>query len=66
MQTMDFSETIEFYNIKVRRCSQLGEYIKLYEYQRSRSFIEVILFNIHVSSALRWAMQDQWSSGLRL
>ena len=37
---MDFSETILVYDIKVGRCSQLNEYIKLYEYQRSRSLID--------------------------
>ena len=39
-KTMDFSETIVGFDIKVGRCSQLHEYMKLYEYQRSRSFIE--------------------------
>ena len=34
-----FSETIVVCDIKVGRCSQLNEYMKLYEYQRSRSFI---------------------------
>ena len=38
-KTMD-SETIVVYDIKVDRCSQLNEYMKLYEYQRSRSFID--------------------------
>ena len=38
-KTMDFSETIDVYDIKVGRCSQPNEYMKLYEYQRSRSFI---------------------------
>ena len=38
---MDFSETIVVYHIKVGRCSQLDEYMKLYEYQRSRSFIDL-------------------------
>ena len=36
--TMDFSETIVLDDIKVCRCSQLNEYMNLYEYQRSRSF----------------------------
>ena len=36
-----FSETIVVYDIKVGRCSQLNEYMKLYEYQRSRSFIDL-------------------------
>ena len=38
VKTMDFSETIVVYDIKVGRCSQLNEHMKLYEYQRSRSF----------------------------
>ena len=45
---MDFSETIVGYDIKVGRCSQLHEYMKLYEYQRSRSFI------YHWSKSLRF------------
>ena len=36
---MKFSETIDVYDLKVGRCSQLNEYMNLYEYQRSRSFI---------------------------
>ena len=40
-KTMDFSETIVVCDIKVGRCSQLNEYMKLYEYQRSRSFIDL-------------------------
>ena len=38
---MDFSETIVVYDVKVGRCSQLNEYMKLYEYQRSRSLIDL-------------------------
>ena len=38
---MDFSETILVYDIKVDRCSQLNEYVNLYEYQRSRSFTDL-------------------------
>ena len=42
IKIMDFSETIVVhYDIKVGRCSPLGEYMKLYEYQRSRSFIDL-------------------------
>ena len=37
-KTMDFSETLAVYDIKVGRWSQQNEYMKLYEYQRSRSF----------------------------
>ena len=38
---MDFSEIILVYDIKVGRCSQLNEYMNLYEYQWSRSFIDL-------------------------
>ena len=37
---MDFSETIVVSDIKVDWCSQLNEYMNLYEYQGSRSFID--------------------------
>ena len=39
---MDFSEIIVVYDINVGRCSQLNEYMKLYEYQRSRSLSNLI------------------------
>ena len=38
---MDFSETIVVCDHNVHKCSQLNEYMKLYEYQRSRSFIDL-------------------------
>ena len=41
VKIMDFSETIVVYDIKIGRCSQLNEYMKLYENQRSRSFIDL-------------------------
>ena len=37
---MDFSEIIVVCDIKVGRWGQLNEYMNLYEYQRSRSFID--------------------------
>ena len=37
---MAFSETIVVY-VKVGRCSQLNEYMNQYEYQWSRSFIDL-------------------------
>ena len=37
-----FYRNIVVYDIKVGRCSQLNEYMKLYEYQRSRSFIDLV------------------------
>ena len=36
-----FSETVVVYYIKVGRCSQLNEYMKLYEFPRSRAFIDL-------------------------
>ena len=42
VKTMDFSETVVVYDIKVGICSQLNEYMKLYEYQRSRSLIDQV------------------------
>ena len=54
---MDFSETIVVYDIKVGRCSQLNEYMNLYQYQRSRSFIDLgprsLRFNIFKLPCLR-------------
>ena len=47
---MDFSETIVVYDIKVGIFRLLNEYMNHYEYQRSRSFIELrprsLRFNI--------------------
>ena len=78
---LDFSETIVFHVIKVGRFSQLNEYMNLYEYQRSRSFIDLgpnhsdstflnlfssITSDFNIFSALRWAIQDQWSSDSQL
>ena len=49
-KTMDFSETVIVCDIKVSRCSQLDECMILYEYQRSRAFIDIrprsLRFNI--------------------
>ena len=41
VKIIDFSEIIVVYDIKVGRFSQLKEYMKLYEYQRSRAFIDL-------------------------
>ena len=54
---MDFSETIVVCDIKVSRFSLLNEYINHYEYQRSRTFIELrsrsLRFNIFILVLLR-------------
>ena len=39
MKTVDFSETIAAYDLKVGRCRQLIEILKVCEYWRSRSFL---------------------------
>ena len=39
-KTMDFSETIVVCYVKVGRCSQLNEYMKHYEYQRSMTLVQ--------------------------
>ena len=63
-QTMDFSETIVVCDIKVGRCSQLNEYMNLYEYQRSRWFIDFrprsLRFNIFKLLFLRNRLAN-WS-----
>ena len=40
-KTTDFSESIVVYDIKVGRCSQLGDCMKFYEYKWSRSFTDL-------------------------
>ena len=40
-KTMAVSETIVVYDVKVGRCNLLNVYMNLYEYQRSRSFIDL-------------------------
>ena len=56
-----FSETIVVYDIKAGRCSQLNEYMKLYEYQRSRSFIgpnySDSIFSNFFSSKITWLIE---------
>ena len=44
MKTEDFSETIAASDLKVGRCRQLIELMKLCEYRRSRSYIFQILY----------------------
>ena len=56
-KTMDISETIVVCDIKVGRFSQLNEYMNLFEYRRSRSFIDLhprsLRFNIFKLILLR-------------
>ena len=41
MNTVDFSETIAVCDLKVGRCRQNIELMKVYEYSRSRSFLDL-------------------------
>ena len=38
---MDFSETVAVFDLKVGRCRQLIEFMKVYEYSRSRSSLDL-------------------------
>ena len=74
----NFSETIVVYDIKVGRCSQLNEYLKLYEYQRSRSFNDLSpnhsdsIFLNFFSSITNWPIEakfyveSQWDEGTKV
>ena len=42
VKTMDFSETIVVFDVKVGKCSKLNEYMNVYEYQTSRSFTGLV------------------------
>ena len=70
MKTEDFSETIAAIDLKVGRCRQLIEFMKLYEYRRSRSFLYHKLSRFCMFCALLGQdmisgerLQDHWSSG---
>ena len=41
MKTMNFSETVEACDLKVGRCRQLIEFMKVCEYLRSLSFLDL-------------------------
>ena len=75
---MDFSETIVVYDIKVGRCSQLlqNEYMKLYEYQSSKSFIDLgpnhsYSIFLNFSSKTTWPVEAKfyvespWHEGMK-
>ena len=41
MKTVDFSKTVAACDLKVGRCRQLIEFMKVCEYLRSRSFLDL-------------------------
>ena len=75
---MDFSETIVVCGHKVNRCSQLNEYMKLYQYQKSRSFnalgpdLSDSIFLNFFSSIKTWPMEAKfhvespWDGGMKV
>ena len=52
MKTVDFSETIAACDLKVDRCRQLIEIMKVYEYGRSRPFLYHIFSRLCMFCAL--------------
>ena len=68
MKTVDFSETIAACDLKVGRCRQLIEIMKVCEYLRSGSFLYYIFSRFCMFCALLIILsgerlQDHWSSG---
>ena len=63
------------YDIRVDRCSQLNEYMKLFEYQRSRSFIDLgpklSIFSNFISSITtrsieaKFHVEPPWNRGMK-
>ena len=47
VKTVDFSETIAACDLKVGRCRQLIEFIKVCDYLRSRSFLDPVQGRVH-------------------
>ena len=52
VKTVDFSETIAASDLKVGRCRQLIEFMKVCEYRRSRSFLYHIFSRFYMLCAL--------------
>ena len=52
MKIMDFSETIAASDLKIGRCRQLIEFMKVCEYCRSRSFLYHTLSRVCMFCAL--------------
>ena len=70
MKTVDFSDTIAVCDLKVGRCRQLIDIMKVCEYSRSRSFLYRIFSRFRMFCALLGhtgeRLQDHWSSGFIL
>ena len=57
----NFSETIEDYVTKIGRSSKLNEYMKYYEYHRSRSFIDLVHMALGFSISNIFFSETTWS-----
>ena len=67
VKTVDFSETIEVCDLKVGRCRQLIEFLKVCEYWRSRSFLYHIFSRFYMFCEIAGEhLQDHWTSGFKL
>ena len=56
---MDFSETIVVYDVKVGICNKRNNYMNLYEYQRSRLFIDLGLRSLRFNMWRLHGMGEQ-------
>ena len=68
MKTVDFSGIIEAFDLKVGSCRQLIDFMKVCEYQRSRSFLchifpGFVCFVLYLAKISGERLQDHWSSG---
>ena len=75
---MDFSETVVVYDVKVGRCRKLNEYMNQYEYQRSRSFIDLHprllrftfsnFFSLETSRPIeaKFHVEPPWDRGMKI
>ena len=57
---MHISETIVFYNVKVGRCSKLNKYMNVYEYQRSRPFIDLGPMSLRFTFSNFFSLETAW------
>ena len=72
-----FRNPVVVYDVKVGRCSQLNEYMKLYQYQRSRSLIDLgpnhtdsVFLNFFSSITTRqieakFYVESSWDEGMK-
>ena len=67
---MNFSETILVYGIIVGRCSQLNEYMKLYEYKRPKSFNDLCPRSLRLETArpieAKFHVEPPWDEEMKV